>query len=87
MIPQTLDMGPQNQNEGFIHPQILQNIQLNSTGTNQAGQISKGNFGKRLHHTFSISHGSTLLCPGESTWIWADSEWNPGRMVGMVGIW
>ena len=30
---------------------------------------------------------STLPCPRHSTWIQVESEWNPGGMVGMVGIW
>ena len=28
---------------------------------------------------------STLLCPGESMQIWAESEWNAGGMVGTSG--
>jgi hypothetical protein len=30
---------------------------------------------------------STLLCPVYSTRIQVESRWNPGGMVGMVGIW
>ena len=54
-------MGSQDRNEGFICTQILQNVQLDPTGTNQIGQISKGKLGKRLYQNRRQARWSLYL--------------------------
>ena len=61
-------MGPQDRNEGFICTQILQNIELDPTGTDRIGQIPKGKLGERLYQTFSISHGIPVLLCRQERW-------------------
>ena len=41
-------MGSQDRNEGFIRTQILQDVQLDPTGTNQIGQVSKKKIRKKV---------------------------------------
>jgi hypothetical protein len=48
-------------------------------------QIYSGQLLSRLTAE-ALAKGSTLLCPTHSTRIQADSGWNRGGMVGMVGI-
>ena len=54
-------MGSQDRNEGRIRTEIFQNLQSHTNGTNQTGQILKGQPRQRIHSTIEIPYGITFL--------------------------
>jgi hypothetical protein len=56
----------QDQNKIQIQAKVIQDIQPDTGGTNQIGQILEGKPGQRIYQTVAITYGITLfLCQEE----------------------